>query len=313
MGYSQEIITYQNPYAKISQLFELYNYLLDEGWTLSTREDNLNIQYSIKSGDWLELPMENKSEFENILRNQAKENLWTSFQLKHSELDRIVWLTQYENVYNFELQISSNDEYEIQWFERFQELLSRSLTKLKHIIYSEWRTGYDDETIRIQTDIYHEGVLILCSSNRLKQFYNENAFNYDYPHGLNELFEQKIIIAIDSKDYVYTTILEKVKISEWKYGYYNSIDFTEKDELLILHHGDFTMICDKHNGDYKSYGWKNLIVIPIKQAKDQVMLIAKPNDLQDKRLIIQFTDIERRQNKNFWIEYVGIPTNNKWP
>ena len=73
------------------------------------------------------------------------------------------------------------------------------------------------------------------------------------------------------------------------------------------------MICDKHNGDYKSYGWKNLIVIPIKQAKDQVMLIAKPNDLQDKRLIIQFTDIERRQNKNFWIEYVGIPTNNKWP
>ena len=163
----------------------------------------------------------------------------------------------------------------------------------------------------MQTDLKHEGVLMLCSSSRLKEFYEKNKFDYTFPDGLDSLFNQKIAIAIDSKDFEYTTIVETVKITDWKFGFYNSIDFLDNDELLVMGHVDFTMICDYHSGDYISYGLKNIISIPIEKKKDQVFLIAKPKDKEDKRLIFQFTNIERRLKKNCWIEYEGIPTHSK--
>ena len=305
MGYTSEINVIQNPYYKENQLLELYRYLIEDGWSISTKWNSGAIQYSIKAGDWLELPTSEIEQFENILKNQAKNSLWTCFMLKNETLDKVVWLYQHNNNFSFELQIASNDKDELVWFEKFHNQLSKSIGKLKQVNFIEWRTDYDNKLIRIQTSLNHEGVLCLCSSNHLKKFYSNNKFDYKYPQGLYELFKQKIAFVIDSKDYDYTTIIETKKITDWNFGLYNSIDFIEDDELLILHHGDFTMICDNHNGDYKSYGLKNIISIPIKDNKNQVMLIAKPKDKEDKRLIIQFSEIDRTSIKNNWIEYEG--------
>lgn len=312
MGYRSEINIIQNPYFKENQLVELYNHLIEDGWSASTKFDSGAIQYSIKSGDWLELPKTEIKQFEDILSHQSKNASWTCFMLNNEQLERIVWIYQHENDFSIELQIASNDKDELIWFEKFHNQLIQSIKKLQQVNHIEWRTGYDNELIRIQTSMNHEGVLCLCSSNQLKKYYSNNEFNYEYPQGLYELFKQKIAFVIDSKDYEYDIILEIEKITEWRFGLYNEIKFTKNDELLILHHGDFTMICDNHNGNHQSYGWKNIISIPIEKSKDQVMLIAKPKDEEDKRLIIQFRDIDRKLKKNSWIEYEGIPTHNKW-
>lgn len=311
MGYTNEINIIQNPYYKENQLVELYSYLIEDGWSVSTKYDSGAIQYSINSGDWLELPKTEIKRFEEILSHQSKNSSWTCFMLKNKELDKVVWIYQDGKNFSIELQITSNDNDKLIWFEKFHNQLLKSIKKLKQVNHIEWRTDYDNKLIRIQTDLRHEGVLCLCSSNQLKKFYSTHKFDHEYPQGLYELFKNKIAFVVDSKDFEYTTIVETEKLTNWDFGYYNSVEFTEKDELLILHHGDFTMICDKHNGDYRSYGWKNIISIPIEKSKDQVMLIAKPKDEDDKRLIIQFTEIESKLKKNRWIEYEGIPTHNK--
>jgi len=267
MGYTSEIIVIQNPYFKENQLVELYRYLIEDGWSISTKWDSGAIQYSINAGDWLELPIEETKQFENILKDQAENSLWTCFILNNETLDKVVWLYQHGNNFSFELQISSNDKDELTWFQKFHNQLSKSIERLKQINHIQWRTDYDNKVIRIQTSLNHEGVLCLCSSNQLKQFYSNNEFDYEYPQGLYELFKHKIAFVIDSKDYDYTIIIETEKITDWKFGLYNTIKFTDKDELLILHHGDFKMICDNHKGDYNSYGLKNLISIPIENNK----------------------------------------------
>lgn len=312
MGYTSEINVIQNPYYKENQLKEFYNYLIEDGWSVSTKFDNGAIQYSINSGDWLELPKTEIKRFEEILSHQSKNSSWTCFMLKNEELDKVVWIYQLENNFSIELQITSNDSNELIWFEKFHAQLIKSIKKLKQVNHIEWRTGYDNKLIRLQTDLKHEGVLCLCSSNQLKNFYSNHKFDYEYPQGLYQLFKNKISFVVDSKDFEYTTIIETEKLTKWNFGFYNSIEFTEKDELLILHYSDFTMICDKHNGDYRSYGWKNIISIPIENSKEQVMLIAKPKEEDDRRLIIQFREIKRKLKKNSWIEYEAIPTHNKW-
>lgn len=310
MGYRSEINIIQNPYYKENQLLEFYNYLIEDGWSISTKWDTGAIQYDIEAGDWLELPISETSKFEEILHFQSKNSSWTCFMLSHRILDKVIWLTQHENDFTIELQIASNDEDELIWFERFYKELIGPIKKLKQTNYIEWRTDYDNKLIRLETALNHEGVLCLCSSNHLKQFYSNHEFNYEYPEGLYELFKLKIAFVIDSKDYEYDTIVELEKITDWKFGLYNTIEFTDNDELLILHHGDFTKICDIHKGDYKSYGWKNIISIPIEKSKNQVMSITKPKDEDGKKLLIQFTEIDRKLKKNSWVEYKGIPTHN---
>ena len=119
MGYRSEINLIQNPYYEQNQLFDLYHNLIADGWTLSTKRDTGAIRFSIEPGDWLELPINEVSKFEEILIDQSKSKSWTCFLLYNQKLDKVIWLTQDGNNFSIELQITSNDEEEILRFNEF--------------------------------------------------------------------------------------------------------------------------------------------------------------------------------------------------
>lgn len=157
MGYRSEIIVYQKQNLKETQLFELYKYLIEDGWSISSKWDNGAIQYSVNSGDWLEFPLNQLSEFEKILKEQSKGTSWITIMFNKKTLDRAVWLTRFEYKYCFELQIASNDEQELYWFHQFHNELINSINKLNHIHHIEWRTGYDNKIIKVITNLKHDG------------------------------------------------------------------------------------------------------------------------------------------------------------
>lgn len=311
MGFSREIVLRQNPNFKSSQIELLYNSLVKGDF--HPFDDNGYVHFKIDNEEITSLPADSKglNEQTKAIKNAQENKFPVSIQFTHKINQRNITLINRGDEYRFHLEIRTSDD-QFKLFNEFHESVKRSIPIEFHKNRIDWISNYNEEVIRCETDMHHEGVLVLCSSNRLKEYYKDKEYNYDYPNGLSDLLRQKRIIAIDSKDYQYSTILERERITEWSFGYYNSIDFTDNDELLILHYGDFTMICDNHNGDYKSYGWKHIIALPIEEKKDQVMLIAKPKDEEDKRLIIQFREIDRILKKNNWLEYEGIPTHNKW-
>lgn len=309
MGFSREIKLYQNPNFKKSHVELLYNSLIKGDFL--PFDPNGYVHFRLNNGEIQSFPADDIgiNLQNNAIKIAEETNVPISVQFTHKVNNRNATLIQENNIYKFHLEIKTADN-QNEMFHQFNSSIKNCTPNEFHQNRIEWISNYNEEVIRCETDMYHEGVLTLCSSNRLHEFYKENKFNYEYPHGLYELFKEKIVIAVDSKDYEYTSIVETEKISNLKSGYHNSINFTDEDELLILHHGDFTMICDNHKGDYKSYGWKHVIRIPIEKKKDQVILVAKPEDLMDKKVIFQFVNIERRQDKNYWIEYEGIPTHN---
>ena len=127
--------------------------------------------------------------------------------MRSEKLNRIVWIYQYEHKYRFELQIG-RDENEIQLFKDLYEELKGSIQKLEHIIHIEWKTHYSNDVVRSITDQYHEGVLILASSNRLKKYFSLNKFDGNFPDGILELLDRRIIIAVNCWDYSFQTIVE---------------------------------------------------------------------------------------------------------
>jgi hypothetical protein len=106
--------------------------------------------------------------------------------------------------------------------------------------------------------IISEGVLVLASSQGLIQEFSEKEFNYDFPDGLTKLLkEQKIIALLTSEgDDLLIDIQENEELNSDNFDKVVSqyLNFKEKDELLLLSHAEFTMICRK-GGNYKSYGW----------------------------------------------------------
>ena len=238
------------------------------------------------------------------------EKSWGGIQLRNKKLNRIVWLYQYEYKYRFELQIGSHEN-EIQIFKELYEELKLSIQKLTAIIHLEWKTHYSNDIIRSMTNQYHEGVLILASSNRLKQYYSANEFNYEFPNGIQELLEKKIIIAINCYDYSFQTIVETERITEISRIFNSFIDFEEDDKLLILHHGQFTMICDNNKGDYTQYGFKDIIInIPIESQRKQGMAFSRSGDDYEGELIIQFDNHSELNDSNSLIEIDDVPTHN---
>ncbi|MCL5246595.1 hypothetical protein M4I21_12290 [Cellulophaga sp. 20_2_10] len=100
-----------------------------------------------------------------------------------------------------------------------------------------------------------EGVLIIASSNSLKRKYKNEEFNYDFPDGISQLIFDNSIIAITNSGgdslLVEFSMEKEVDIAEFDKVIEQSIELSENDELLILSHAEFTMICRK-DGDFRN-------------------------------------------------------------
>lgn len=310
MGYFREIIAYQNPRYKETQLVELVKSLEINGWSIHANWDNDNIRYTLNPGDWIDINGSNTEKLFEDLDNLLYEDSFGGILLKHTKLDRIIWVYQYNGKYRFELGIGS-DENEPELFKVYFNNLNNAINKLEHIFHIEWRTHYSNSVIRSITDKYHEGVLVLASSKRLKQYYSQNEYNGNFPEGLSDLLENNIIIAINCLDHCFSTIVEIEETTLINIELANSIEFEEDDKLLILHHGEFTMICNYNNGDYTKYRFKDIIItIPIESATKQIMSISKSGQDDDGELILQFVHEGSITTPNKLIDINEVPTHN---
>ena len=302
------IIAYQHPRIKETQLVNLVKDLKANGWLFQGRTDNDNLTYTINSGDWIQLEGNETDKLFSDLSSLTYENSFGGMQLKHPEFERILWVYQYEGKYRFELQIS-RDENEIHLFNQYFKKLQPAIENLKHILHIEWRTHYSNDVVRRMSNVSHAGVLIIASSKRLKEYYSNNKFNYDFPVGIKDLIDKKIIIAINCLDYDFETILETEKFTRINDTLVSSIEFKEEDELLILNHSQFTMICHYNEGDYSKHG--DLITpIQIESPGIQKMSFARSKENYDGEMIIQFNNNEKRNTVNRLIEIDEIPTHN---
>lgn len=310
MGFSREIVVYQNPNFNNSQIQLLFESMIKGDW----QPFDYNGYVHFKVEDEIQsLPADDEGiqSLLNAITKAQTENKSISIQFTNKQNHRKATLLYSDKKYTFHLEIGTTDnQYEL--FEQFHTSIKNAIPAEFHGNKIEWINNYNEEIVRCETDMYHEGVLILASHENLKKHYQEKDFDYSFPSGLEQLLKEKVIIAIDAKDNDFTTILETEKISNWQFGYINSIQFEENDELLILHHGDFTMICDSYKGDYVSYGWKHIISIPIEIGREQSVLIAKPEDENDRKLIFQLIPTERAVKRNRIINIEEIPTHNKW-
>ncbi|MCR1026863.1 hypothetical protein NQT66_18735 [Cellulophaga baltica] len=121
-----------------------------------------------------------------------------------------------------------------------------------------------------------EGVLIIASSNSLKRKYENDEFDYNFPDGISSLMMDNSIIAITNSggdNLLVDFILEKdIDITEFDKVIEQSIELSENDELLILSHADFTMICSK-DGNYKNEKcWPIKFSNPIEKGKYLVQI-----------------------------------------
>lgn len=112
--------------------------------------------------------------------------------------------------------------------------------------------------------MFTEGVLVIASSNSLKEKYALEEFDYNFPDGIQDLIRNKSIIAITNSGgdslLIDFKVNDEIDITTYDKVIEQNILLLENDELLILSHAEFTSICCK-KGDYKVYGW------PIKLAK----------------------------------------------
>jgi len=103
-----------------------------------------------------------------------------------------------------------------------------------------------------------EGVLVLASSKGLIAEYQNKEFDYNFPEGIKNVLYNNAIICLHTPDGDNLIIdeLENIEFVKQKYDRIieQYIEFDIDDELLIISHADFTMLCDK-GGDYTKYGW----------------------------------------------------------
>lgn len=312
MEYPRQIVIHPNPNFKESQLKKLYYSLQEHYWLpydwngyVHYKGDNDSDIQSLPADD---IGIEKQNDAIDFAQ---KNNSSITLQFYNDRMKKGLTLIYSENQYTFYLE-TPNEETELDDFDKYHSSIYNALFGNFYLNKIEWRKGSQNSVFRCFTDMYHEGVMILASSNKLKQYYSEREFDYNFPEGIRDLIAANYIIAVNSLDYEYSTIIELEKISNLEFGYFNTLELDSNDELLVLHHGDFTMICDKHHGDYKSYGWKHIISIPIEKQTNQEILIGKLEKQETTNLIFQFSGVERKARKNLMLEIEGIPTHNKW-
>ena len=110
----------------------------------------------------------------------------------------------------------------------------------------------------IQTyNVSTEGVLLLCAQVGLKNYYQNKAFDYDYPEGILPLINQGIALAITTESgdevCVQVTLNDSPNITDFQdLGTYQ-LEVQANDALFFLDHATFTQICDGLRGDINQY------------------------------------------------------------
>lgn len=96
--------------------------------------------------------------------------------------------------------------------------------------------------------------MVLASSRGLQNAYAAADFDYRFPEGLQDLFETSTVIALTTSDADELEV--EVRVSEdFLHGAFDlelnqHLVLEEGDDLLVLSHASFTMICDHHGGDH---------------------------------------------------------------
>jgi len=127
-----------------------------------------------------------------------------------------------------------------------------------------------------------EGLLVIVSSNALKEKYANEAFDYNFPDGIEDLIKKNTIIAITNSNgdnlVVEFTKGNNIDIASFDRVIEQNLILTDNDELLILSHAEFTMICTK-KGDYKLYGFPITFVKSISKGRHLIQIAI--NDVSD--------------------------------
>jgi hypothetical protein len=117
------------------------------------------------------------------------------------------------------------------------------------------------------------GVFILCSKIGLKKYFDkkeDKTFNYNFPEGILPLVNENVLVAFvsesgeDVKGRITINESEEIRLLEKGFVSQATYSFLV-EELLILSHGEFTQICDWHQGDASLYSFgkiKKLKAIP---------------------------------------------------
>ena len=105
-------------------------------------------------------------------------------------------------------------------------------------------------------EISTEGVLVLTSAKGLANTYKNKTFDYSFPEGLADILEAHVAIALQTSDGDELVIeFEDEETDETPDNeIIRYIRLASEDELLVLSHADFTMICSNNQGDYRQYG-----------------------------------------------------------
>lgn len=286
MSTDMEISIFQNPNFRQSQIIKFVDLMEDAGWMLYDSQD-------IK---------EKRKEIQKAQDSWDK----VTFQLRNKFSGQIIDLFHIGEEYIISPNSVNNDFDFLNLNDQIYSILRNGL----HLNKSICRTKSNQTISWIHTDLYHEGVLIIASSNQLKNYYAQNDFDYEFPKGIEELVENGFIIAILADDESFETVLDFEmdlnKPESFQSGQLKT--YGKDDEILLLNHADFTMICDKHKGDYKDYGWKHIISFASPTNDSLNFAIWKAKSGENQKMIFNI-DEKVNETRNL-IGIQEIPTHN---
>lgn len=149
MGYEKEIILYKKNDTQDYSALELISSLHDSGW-----KPTLSLIDRGNDFDWIQLANNRKGheKFQQIIEDKTVKNEYIGFQLQEKRTNRFVTVDLDRDKIIFSLDIGSNED-EKEWFYWYNSNLIPKLrdidSKIKRI---EWRTGYDNEVIKVENN-----------------------------------------------------------------------------------------------------------------------------------------------------------------
>ncbi|MEO1518239.1 MAG: hypothetical protein AAFV95_24680, partial [Bacteroidota bacterium] len=173
MNHTIRIIIHQNPNLQQSQIVKLYKRLMSSNWTVESRHEEGKICYSESSdSEYTKLDFKTGlDKFEGILQNAESHKKWIGFLMSNEELNRSTRLSHQADQYVFELEINKEDD-PYEWLRKFHRTIAPSVKKDFSFHKIEWKDERKNKISRVETALYHEGVLILASSNQLKEYFS---------------------------------------------------------------------------------------------------------------------------------------------